>query len=212
MFQMGDYHWKRQSSSLESSLSSCVLSDTTASPSPRSIGQSARAKMIRVRLTWEYFLAVHYWERYAWIVLFIFYLCMWGLASHRGFHIHDQEAKQDTGKSFAGDFLSFGVGCLRTLQTVSNHSTRLTRVPGYCVLFVGVLGAHRGGFQLSTTSQDQCSQSLSPDLVRSHGGRSSSQSHRLSEHRLNIPSSGSTLVPRNRVGGTDDCARLRRCV
>ncbi|WVQ82455.1 hypothetical protein IAT38_004584 [Cryptococcus sp. DSM 104549] len=52
--------------------------------------------------------AVHYWERYAWILLFIFYLCIWGLAGKRGFNIHAQEALQDSGKAYAGDFLSFG--------------------------------------------------------------------------------------------------------
>ncbi|WWC59846.1 uncharacterized protein I303_102408 [Kwoniella dejecticola CBS 10117] len=52
--------------------------------------------------------AMHYWERYAWIVLFIFYCCMWGLAGHKGFDMGAQQALQDTGKSYAGDFLSFG--------------------------------------------------------------------------------------------------------
>nr|XP_031864356.1 uncharacterized protein CI109_000269 [Kwoniella shandongensis]KAA5531428.1 hypothetical protein CI109_000269 [Kwoniella shandongensis] len=52
--------------------------------------------------------AVHQWERYAWILLFIIYCCIWGLAGHRGFDIHAQKPLQDTGKAFAGDFLSFG--------------------------------------------------------------------------------------------------------
>ncbi|WWC69053.1 uncharacterized protein I206_102989 [Kwoniella pini CBS 10737] len=52
--------------------------------------------------------AMHYWERYAWILLFIFYCCMWGLAGHKGFDMGAQQALQDTGKSYAGDFLSFG--------------------------------------------------------------------------------------------------------
>ncbi|KAK8858730.1 hypothetical protein IAR55_002959 [Kwoniella newhampshirensis] len=52
--------------------------------------------------------AVHQWERYAWILLFIIYCCILGLAGHRGFDIHAQKPLQDTGLAFAGDFLSFG--------------------------------------------------------------------------------------------------------
>ncbi|WVQ98391.1 hypothetical protein IAU59_005514 [Kwoniella sp. CBS 9459] len=52
--------------------------------------------------------AMHYWERYAWILLFVFYCCMWGLASKRGFQMGAQQASQATGKEYAGDFLSFG--------------------------------------------------------------------------------------------------------
>jgi len=52
--------------------------------------------------------AVHYWERYAWILLFVFYLCILGLAGKKGFNISAQDSLQDSGKAFSGDFLSFG--------------------------------------------------------------------------------------------------------
>jgi purine-cytosine permease-like protein len=52
--------------------------------------------------------AMHYWERYAWVLMFVFYLCIYGLGGARGFDIHAQKAKQDHGKPFSGDMLSFG--------------------------------------------------------------------------------------------------------
>lgn len=39
---------------------------------------------------------------------FVFFCCIIGLASHRGIDLSAQKPKQDTGKEFAGDFLSFG--------------------------------------------------------------------------------------------------------
>ncbi|ORX37540.1 cytosine-purine permease [Kockovaella imperatae] len=52
--------------------------------------------------------AVHYWERYAWIVLMVFYCCIWALAAKQGFDFTAQEALQPTGLAYAGGFLSFG--------------------------------------------------------------------------------------------------------
>lgn len=42
------------------------------------------------------------------MVQFVFFCCIIGLASHRGIDLSAQKPKQDTGKEFAGDFLSFG--------------------------------------------------------------------------------------------------------
>lgn len=54
--------------------------------------------------------AVHYWERYAWVIQFIFYCCILGLAAHRGtgMDLNAQKAKENKGTLFAGGFLSFG--------------------------------------------------------------------------------------------------------
>ncbi|ORY34574.1 purine-cytosine permease [Naematelia encephala] len=52
--------------------------------------------------------AVHQWERYAWILLFVIYCMIFGLAGARGFDINAQKSLQDTGLVYAGDFLSFG--------------------------------------------------------------------------------------------------------
>jgi hypothetical protein len=60
-------------------------------------------------LTPFFTLAVHYWERYAWMLLLVFYFCMWGLAGKRGFDLNAQKPLQATGLEYAGNFLSFGV-------------------------------------------------------------------------------------------------------
>lgn len=51
---------------------------------------------------------MHYWERYAWIVMFIFYCCMYGLGGKAGFRPHLQDSEQATGKAYSGSMLSFG--------------------------------------------------------------------------------------------------------
>ena len=84
---------------------------------------------------------MHYWERYAWIVLIIFYLFMWGLAGKQGFDIHAQEALEPSGLAYAGSFLSFGVSIL---QAVSHQRTfpLLTQTTGYRLLFVRRMGSN----------------------------------------------------------------------
>ncbi|KAL7418644.1 hypothetical protein Q5752_007103 [Cryptotrichosporon argae] len=52
--------------------------------------------------------AMHQWERYAWILMFIFYCCMYGLGGKAGYDISAQRTLQDSGKAFSGDFLTFG--------------------------------------------------------------------------------------------------------
>ncbi|WOO82974.1 Purine-cytosine permease fcyB [Vanrija pseudolonga] len=52
--------------------------------------------------------AMHYWERYAWIIMFIFYCCMYGLGGKAGFRPHLQDSEQATGKAYSGSMLSFG--------------------------------------------------------------------------------------------------------
>ncbi|EKM58082.1 uncharacterized protein PHACADRAFT_252082 [Phanerochaete carnosa HHB-10118-sp] len=51
---------------------------------------------------------VHIYERYAWIVVSIVMLFLWGLGGHAGFDISAQKANEDTGRNLSADILSFG--------------------------------------------------------------------------------------------------------
>ena len=51
---------------------------------------------------------VHHYELYAWMVITIVMLCLWGLGAKAGFDINAQKAVEDTGKSLSSDILSFG--------------------------------------------------------------------------------------------------------
>ncbi|KAH8119369.1 permease for cytosine/purines uracil thiamine allantoin [Phellopilus nigrolimitatus] len=51
---------------------------------------------------------VHVYERYAWMLVTIIMLMLWGLGGQAGFDINAQKAKEDTGRNLAGDVLSFG--------------------------------------------------------------------------------------------------------
>ena len=51
---------------------------------------------------------VHRYERYAWIVIFIVMLFLWGLGGHAGFDINAQKPLEDTGRNLSADVLSFG--------------------------------------------------------------------------------------------------------
>ena len=51
---------------------------------------------------------VHYYERYAWIVIFIIIMFLWGLGGHAGFDINAQKPLEDTGRALSADVLSFG--------------------------------------------------------------------------------------------------------
>jgi purine-cytosine permease-like protein len=72
------------------------------------VGYDGESKLSSIFMTTDS-AALHYWERYAWILLFVFYCCMYGLGSRQGYDLHAQEALQDTGLAYAGDFLSYGV-------------------------------------------------------------------------------------------------------
>lgn len=47
------------------------------------------------------------YERYAWIFITIIYIMMYALGGARGYQLDLQAATEDTGRPFAGDFLSF---------------------------------------------------------------------------------------------------------
>lgn len=51
---------------------------------------------------------VHHYERYAWIIISIVMLFLWGLGGHAGFDINAQKAEEDTGRNLSADVLSFG--------------------------------------------------------------------------------------------------------
>ncbi len=51
---------------------------------------------------------VHYYERYAWIVIFVIIMFLWGLGGHAGFDVNAQKPQEDTGRALSADILSFG--------------------------------------------------------------------------------------------------------
>ena len=51
---------------------------------------------------------VHHYERYAWIMITLVMLFLWGLGGKAGFDINAQKSIEDTGKSLSSDILSFG--------------------------------------------------------------------------------------------------------
>ncbi|KIP11708.1 hypothetical protein PHLGIDRAFT_99130 [Phlebiopsis gigantea 11061_1 CR5-6] len=51
---------------------------------------------------------VHHYERYAWIIISIVMLFLWGLGGKAGFDISAQKPLEDTGRNLSADVLSFG--------------------------------------------------------------------------------------------------------
>ncbi|KAI0778628.1 cytosine-purine permease [Trametes elegans] len=51
---------------------------------------------------------VHYYERYAWTVIFIIIMFLWGLGGHAGFDVSAQTPREDTDRALSADILSFG--------------------------------------------------------------------------------------------------------
>lgn len=51
---------------------------------------------------------VHHYERFAWMIITIVMLFLWGLGAKAGFDINAQKSIEDTGKSLSSDILSFG--------------------------------------------------------------------------------------------------------
>ena len=51
---------------------------------------------------------VHHYERYAWIIISIVMLFLWGLGGKAGYDINAQKPLEDTGRNLSADVLSFG--------------------------------------------------------------------------------------------------------
>lgn len=51
---------------------------------------------------------VHYYEKYAWTVLFVIIMFLWGLGGKAGYDINAQKPFEDSGRAFSADILSFG--------------------------------------------------------------------------------------------------------
>ncbi|KZP24133.1 hypothetical protein FIBSPDRAFT_822521 [Athelia psychrophila] len=51
---------------------------------------------------------VHHYERFAWIIITVVMLMLWGLGGKAGFDINAQKPLEDTGKTLTADVLSFG--------------------------------------------------------------------------------------------------------
>lgn len=51
---------------------------------------------------------VHVYERYAWMVIVIVMLFLWGLTGKAGIDINAQKPIEDTGRNLSADILSFG--------------------------------------------------------------------------------------------------------
>lgn len=62
---------------------------------------------------------VHKYERYAWIVMFVVMLFLWGLGGHAGYHPGAQKPFEDTGRALSADILSFGGIVFGTFSGVS---------------------------------------------------------------------------------------------
>jgi len=51
---------------------------------------------------------VHIYERYAWMVITLVMLILWGLGAHAGFDVNAGRAEEPTGMNLAANVLSFG--------------------------------------------------------------------------------------------------------
>lgn len=51
---------------------------------------------------------LHVYERYAWMVLLVVMLMLYGMGGHAGYNVSTQKALEDKGRSYTGDVLSMG--------------------------------------------------------------------------------------------------------
>ena len=66
---------------------------------------------------------VHVYERYAWIIISIIMLFLWGLGGHAGFDINAQKPLEDKGRDLSADVLSFGGIVFGSFTGVSHHAS-----------------------------------------------------------------------------------------
>ena len=65
---------------------------------------------------------VHYYERYAWMVLFVIITFLWGLGGHAGFDTGPQNPPEGTGRALSAGILSFGSIVFGSITGVSMPS------------------------------------------------------------------------------------------
>jgi purine-cytosine permease-like protein len=86
---------------------------------------------------------VHHYERFAWIIITIVMLFLWGLGAKAGYDINAQKSLEDTGKALKSDILSFGgivfgsftgvsfwllCSVMRLMPVSSGHLSQLTTI------------------------------------------------------------------------------------
>lgn len=74
------------------------------------------------------------YERYAWILVTIIMLFLWGLGGHAGFDINAQKPLEDSGRDLAADVLSFGGIVFGSFSGVSSASPVLTKTLSELIL------------------------------------------------------------------------------
>lgn len=77
---------------------------------------------------------IHVYERYAWILVTIIMLFLWGLGGHAGFDINAQKPLEDSGRDLAADVLSFGGIVFGSFSGVSSASPVLTKTLSELIL------------------------------------------------------------------------------
>lgn len=104
---------------------------------------------------------IHVYERYAWILITVIMLFLWGLGGHAGFNISAQETLEDTGKDLVADVLSFGgiVFGSFNVGAVSTHERLLTPL-------LIVVGTSRCRLQLQAPRQYTSNKSIPTHFLR----------------------------------------------
>lgn len=65
---------------------------------------------------------VHYYERYAWMVLFVIMMFLWGLGGRAGFDTNAQKPVEGTGRALSASIISFGSIVFGSITGVCMHS------------------------------------------------------------------------------------------
>lgn len=82
---------------------------------------------------------IHIYERYAWILITIIMLFLWGLGGHAGFDINAQKPLEDRGRDLAADVLSFGGIVFGSFTGVSNISAYIHFIDSFSCISSGRL-------------------------------------------------------------------------
>lgn len=110
---------------------------------------------------------VHHYERYAWTVITLVMLFLWGLGAKAGFDINAQKAIEAKGKSLSSDILGFGSIVFGSFTGVSI----LDPAFGSGTKMLSQVVIRRSGLQLPTSCEHATNEGIHPDLFwpfRSH--------------------------------------------